>query len=357
MRGTASQHLSLAHARAANPSTYGIRQQVKEDEEQRREAQKEDVELVHLVHGGVHHFRPSVIHRDAKHGHVRLRVTVSRSSTTSTDELTRGNVSNCLRSLMKQNSCILIDEVISSKHMVNRIKLPSFFPGPKIYREKRAISSCRLSSVQTIDFAASCSSEGREKPLPNATSLLAHFAAAYFVEKVLEERTGLQQSRDAEHLEVGERTAVERRDAMNRRADGEHEFEFEDRSTDVILEAEREDLEERFQIEEDCEQRLGDEQMCSLGACATERTIAYLDFLIDLSIPLVDGSVVRVLDRRCEDRVRQHDDHHDGGERRRLYHLEAYRRRDALLLILIDVDQLQRAVIGFLQDLDAHDGR
>ena len=46
--------------------------------------------------------------------------------------LTRGNVSNCLRFLIKQNNCILIEEVMSNKHIVNRIKLPSFLPGPKI---------------------------------------------------------------------------------------------------------------------------------------------------------------------------------------------------------------------------------
>ena len=46
--------------------------------------------------------------------------------------LTRGNVSNCLRPFIKQNNCILIDDVINNKHIVNKIKLPSFLPGPKI---------------------------------------------------------------------------------------------------------------------------------------------------------------------------------------------------------------------------------
>jgi hypothetical protein len=54
------------------------------------------------------------------------------STTTFNDLHTRGNVSNCLRFEIKQNNCILIDDVIKSKHIVNKIKLPSFLPGPKI---------------------------------------------------------------------------------------------------------------------------------------------------------------------------------------------------------------------------------
>lgn len=42
-----------------------------------------------------------------------------------------GNVSNLLNSKL-QNSCIELELVISSKHMVNMISEPSFFPGPKI---------------------------------------------------------------------------------------------------------------------------------------------------------------------------------------------------------------------------------
>lgn len=50
----------------------------------------------------------------------------------STEELTSGNVSNLVNSQRKQNSCIDIDELIINKHIVNIMRLPSFFPGPKI---------------------------------------------------------------------------------------------------------------------------------------------------------------------------------------------------------------------------------
>ena len=43
-----------------------------------------------------------------------------------------GNVSNLSSFLRKQNNCIEILEVMTSKHMVKMIKLPNFLPGPKI---------------------------------------------------------------------------------------------------------------------------------------------------------------------------------------------------------------------------------
>lgn len=50
--------------------------------------------------------------------------------------LTSGKVSNFVNSHKKQNSCIDIDELIMSKHIVKIIRLPSFFPGPKILYTK-----------------------------------------------------------------------------------------------------------------------------------------------------------------------------------------------------------------------------
>lgn len=73
-------------------------------------------------------------------------------TTTSIERLTRGKVSNCLRFLMKQNNCILIEEVINSKHMVKRIKLPSFFPGPKIYRTKEKDSTAERQTGRWIPY-------------------------------------------------------------------------------------------------------------------------------------------------------------------------------------------------------------
>ena len=46
--------------------------------------------------------------------------------------LTCGKVSNFAKSMMEQKSWRLMLEVIMSRHMVNRTRLPSFFPGPKI---------------------------------------------------------------------------------------------------------------------------------------------------------------------------------------------------------------------------------
>lgn len=50
---------------------------------------------------------------------------------------TSGKASNLLKSASEQNNCILILEVITSKHIVNIIRLPSFFPGPKICKIKK----------------------------------------------------------------------------------------------------------------------------------------------------------------------------------------------------------------------------
>lgn len=46
--------------------------------------------------------------------------------------LTWSNLPNLSKSLMLQNNCRLMLEAMISRHMVNRIKCPSFFPGPKI---------------------------------------------------------------------------------------------------------------------------------------------------------------------------------------------------------------------------------
>lgn len=41
-------------------------------------------------------------------------------------------LSNFVKSQRKQNNCIDMLEDIINKHMVNMIRLPNFFPGPKI---------------------------------------------------------------------------------------------------------------------------------------------------------------------------------------------------------------------------------
>lgn len=46
--------------------------------------------------------------------------------------LTWSNLPNLSKSLMLQNNCRLMLEAMISRHIVNRIKCPSFFPGPKI---------------------------------------------------------------------------------------------------------------------------------------------------------------------------------------------------------------------------------
>jgi hypothetical protein len=51
-------------------------------------------------------------------------------------KLTSGKLSNFVNSQRKQNSCMeMLDEMIS-RHMVNMIRLPSFFPGPNILYTK-----------------------------------------------------------------------------------------------------------------------------------------------------------------------------------------------------------------------------
>ena len=63
-------------------NTYRIREQMKEDEEKRREANEEDSKVVHFVHRAVHHFCPTVVHDDTKHRHVGL----GRSSRCNNDD-------------------------------------------------------------------------------------------------------------------------------------------------------------------------------------------------------------------------------------------------------------------------------
>lgn len=48
------------------------------------------------------------------------------------NNVTSSKVSNLVNSQRKQNSCIEIDELMISKHMVKMMRLPSFFPGPNI---------------------------------------------------------------------------------------------------------------------------------------------------------------------------------------------------------------------------------
>lgn len=45
---------------------------------------------------------------------------------------TWGKVSNLWKSLMEQNNWRLTHDVMINKHIVNKIREPSFFPGPKI---------------------------------------------------------------------------------------------------------------------------------------------------------------------------------------------------------------------------------
>ena len=47
---------------------------------------------------------------------------------------TCGKVSNLWKFLIEQKSCRLTQEVMISRHMVNRIRLPSFLPGPNIWQ-------------------------------------------------------------------------------------------------------------------------------------------------------------------------------------------------------------------------------
>jgi hypothetical protein len=110
---------------------------MKKNKEKCSRTEKEYSEFIDFIHSGIHHFCPIIIHCNTKHRHKCLRRFLIDWTTTLNIRLTRGNVSNCLRFLIKQNNCILIDEVISSKHIVKRIKLPSFFPGPKIYIKQK----------------------------------------------------------------------------------------------------------------------------------------------------------------------------------------------------------------------------
>lgn len=77
-----------------------------------------------------------------------------------------------------------------------------------------------------------------------------------FVQKVFQQWTGFQETSNAKNLKVRECTAIEAWKTVQRRANGQHEFEFEDRSTDVILKAQREDFKQSFQIEEQREHHL-----------------------------------------------------------------------------------------------------
>ena len=59
---------------------------------------------------------------------------------------TLGKVSNFSKSLMEQKSCRLILEAMISKHIVNSTMLPSFLPGPNIWK----ISMQQLLSTLTL---------------------------------------------------------------------------------------------------------------------------------------------------------------------------------------------------------------
>lgn len=61
--------------------------------------------------------------------------------------VTSSNVSNLVNSQRKQNNCMDIDELIMSKHIVNIIRLPSFFPGPKILYTNPSSSGDALISL------------------------------------------------------------------------------------------------------------------------------------------------------------------------------------------------------------------
>lgn len=47
-------------------------------------------------------------------------------------QITSGKLSNFVKSQRKQNNCIDMEELMINKHIVNIIRLPSFFPGPNI---------------------------------------------------------------------------------------------------------------------------------------------------------------------------------------------------------------------------------
>lgn len=83
----------------------------------------------------------------------------------------------------------------------------------------------------------------------------------------------------------------------------------------------------------------------------TVNVAAYLDLVVNFPISSIDRFVVRVFDRSRKDRVGQNDDHHHAGKARRLNHLREDRRRQAFLLVLVDVHQLQGAVLCLLQHL------
>lgn len=54
--------------------------------------------------------------------------------------LTSGKLSNLVKSQRKQKSCMEIDDEIIKRHMVNMMRLPSFFPGPKtLYTKSSSI--------------------------------------------------------------------------------------------------------------------------------------------------------------------------------------------------------------------------
>ena len=74
--------------------------------------------------------------------------------------------------------------------------------------------------------------------------------------------------------------------------------------------------------------------------------------MIELSIPLIQRFVVRVLDRGSENGIGENEEHDDRGEARRLNELRADRRSETFLLVLIDVHEFQRAIVGFLQNLE-----
>ena len=78
----------------------------------------------------------------------------------------------------------------------------------------------------------------------------------------------------------------------------------------------------------------------------------YLDLVIELSILLIDSFVVRVLDRGSENGVGENEEHDDRSEDRRLNEFRADGRSETFLLILVDVHEFQRAIVGFLQDLE-----
>ena len=61
---------------------------MKEDEEEGGQTDEGDAEIVNFVHRCVHHFCPTVIHRDLKHPHERLRMDLFRRPTDNIDNST-----------------------------------------------------------------------------------------------------------------------------------------------------------------------------------------------------------------------------------------------------------------------------